>query len=70
MAKVDLAVLRLALGEILYTNDVPTAVVIDEAVKMAKKFGGEDSSKFVNGILGKIERDIQKSKEKNEWSKY
>ena len=58
MAKVDLAVLRLALGEILYMDDVPAAAAIDEAVKLGKKFGGEDSFKFVNGILGKIVRDI------------
>ena len=64
MAKVDLAVLRLALGEIWYMDDAPTAAVIDAAVRIAKKFGGEDSSKFVNGILGKIVRDKQNAEKK------
>lgn len=54
MAKVDLAILRLAVAEILYFDDIPDAASINEAVDMAKKFGGDDSGKFVNGILGKI----------------
>lgn len=54
MAKVDLAVLRLSAAEILYFEEIPDAASINEAVDMAKKFGGEESSKFVNGILGKI----------------
>ncbi|NCB41702.1 MAG: transcription antitermination factor NusB [Clostridia bacterium] len=56
IAKVDLAILRLCITEILFLNqeDVPTAAAINEAVELAKKFGGEDSAKFVNGILGKL----------------
>lgn len=54
MPMIDRNVLRMATFEILYVDDVPTSVVVDEAVNLAKEYGGEDSSKFVNGILGKI----------------
>ena len=54
MAKVDLAILRLSSAEILYLDDVPDSASINEAVDIAKKFGGEDSGKFINGILGKV----------------
>lgn len=57
IAKVDLAVLRLSVAEILYLDEIPVSVSINEAVELAKKFGGEDSGKFVNGILGKVARD-------------
>ncbi|MDD2190117.1 MAG: transcription antitermination factor NusB [Eubacteriales bacterium] len=56
MAKVDLAVLRLSAAEIFYIDNVPDSVSINEAVDIAKKFGGEDSGKFINGILGKVVR--------------
>lgn len=61
MAKVDLAILRLAVAEILYLDEIPNSASINEAVDMAKKFGGDDSGKFVNGILGKVVRtkDVQ-----------
>ncbi len=54
MARVDLAILRLAAGEIFYIDDIPPSVSINEAVDLAKKFGTEDSGKFVNGILGNL----------------
>ena len=54
MSRVDLAALRLAVYEMEYDEDVPTGVAINEAVELAKMFGGEDSGSFVNGILGKI----------------
>ncbi|MCI8609136.1 MAG: transcription antitermination factor NusB [Firmicutes bacterium] len=53
MAKVDLAILRLAIGEMLYMEEVPTAVSINEAVNMAKKYGAAQSAKFINAVLGK-----------------
>ena len=56
MAKVDLAILRLSVAEILYLDEVPDSASINEAVDMAKKFGGDDSGKFINGILGKVVR--------------
>ena len=55
-AKVDLAILRLAVLEIRYVDSIPEAVSINEAVELAKKYGTEDSPKFVNGVLGKIVR--------------
>ena len=54
MSRVDLTTLRLAVYELEYDKDVPTGVAINEAVELAKKFGGETSGSFVNGILGKI----------------
>jgi len=57
MAKVDLAILRLSVAEILYLEDVPDSASINEAVDMAKKFGGDESGKFINGILGKVARN-------------
>ena len=53
MAKSDLAICRVALGEILFAQDIPDAVSLNEAVNLAKKFGTDNSQKFVNGLLGK-----------------
>lgn len=52
--KVDLAILRCAVWELLYNPKTPPKVVIDEAVEMAKEFGTDTSSSFVNGCLGSI----------------
>jgi N utilization substance protein B len=54
MNRVDLTALRLAVYEMKFEPDVPVGVSINEAVEIAKNFGGEDSSSFVNGVLGKI----------------
>ena len=54
MGKVELTILRLALYEIKYDDDVPEKVAINEAVELAKKFGGDDSPAFINGILAKL----------------
>lgn len=54
IAQVDLAILRLSICEMNYINDIPVSASINEAVELAKKFGGANSSKFVNGVLGKI----------------
>ncbi|HEX9093286.1 MAG TPA: transcription antitermination factor NusB [Coriobacteriia bacterium] len=54
MPLVDRNILRLAVFELLYLADVPDSVSINEAVEMAKLYGGDDSSKFVNGILGRL----------------
>lgn len=54
MNRVDLSALRLAVYEMKYEEDVPVGVAINEAVEIAKCFGGEDSGSFVNGVLGKI----------------
>ena len=57
MSKVDLNILRLAVYEMKYDEDVPVKVAINEAVEISKSFGGDDSASFVNGILGKIARE-------------
>ena len=54
MSRVDLTALRLAVFEMKFDEDIPTGVAINEAVELAKRFGGEDSESFVNGVLGKI----------------
>ncbi|MCM1187960.1 MAG: transcription antitermination factor NusB [bacterium] len=54
MGKVELAVLRLAVYEMLFDDDIPEKVAIDEAVEIAKKYGREGSGGFVNAILAKI----------------
>jgi N utilization substance protein B len=60
IAKVDLAVLRIALSEILYNETIPESVSINEAVEISKKYSNEDSHKFINGILGTVVRCIRK----------
>lgn len=52
MPKVDVAIMRLALGEIFYCDDIPTAVSINEAINLAKKYSTEQSSRFIHGVLG------------------
>ena len=54
IAKIDLAILRLAVWELVFEKKEPQKVVIDEAVELAKSFGNEHSAKFVNGVLGTI----------------
>ncbi|HUU42051.1 MAG TPA: transcription antitermination factor NusB [Desulfatiglandales bacterium] len=54
IARVDLSILRLAVYELLYRDDIPPKVSINEAVDMGKKFGGIDSGAFINGILDKV----------------
>lgn len=59
MGKVDLTILRLASYEVLFDEDVPAKVAINEAVELAKKFGGDDSPSFINGVLGKVAAGVQ-----------
>lgn len=54
IGKADLAILRVAVAEILYVEEVPQAVSINEAVELSKKYGDAKSSSFVNAVLGKI----------------
>lgn len=54
MGKVDLNLLRLAVYEIKFDEEVPDKVAINEAVELAKRFGGESSASFINGILAKV----------------
>lgn len=60
MPVVDRSILRLAVFEMRYVDDVPVSVSINEAVELAKEFGGDDDShRFVNGILGRLARDFE-----------
>ncbi|MCA1665845.1 MAG: transcription antitermination factor NusB [Thermomicrobia bacterium] len=54
LPRVDLNILRLALCELRYNTDVPVGAVINEAVELAKRYGSENSGKFINGTLGTI----------------
>jgi transcription antitermination protein NusB len=62
MAQTDLNVLRLAMTELLYDENVPDKVTLEMAVRLAKKYGGEESGKFVNGVLGRFVRSQQSGK--------
>lgn len=64
LSRVDRQVLRLATYEMVYQEDVPAKVVVNEAIDLAKHFGTEDSGKFVNGVLGKMIGDLDELKEK------
>jgi transcription antitermination protein NusB len=60
MAAVDRNILRLAIYEMLYRDDIPPVVSINEAVDIAKKFSTQDSGKFVNGILDKVKGELMR----------
>ncbi|MDP2660105.1 MAG: transcription antitermination factor NusB [Dehalococcoidia bacterium] len=59
IAKIDINILRLAIFEILFDNEVPLKVAINEAIELAKTFGSDKSPKFVNGVLGAIASESQ-----------
>ncbi len=59
MAVVDRNILRAGIFELLWTTDVPPKVAINEAIEVAKKFGTEDSSRFINGILDRIHKELR-----------
>lgn len=59
IAKIDKAILRMSIYELIIRQDVPPKVAINEAVELAKEFGGDNSSKFVNGVLGTIFRQSE-----------
>jgi N utilization substance protein B len=58
IAKVDLEILRIAIFELYIARSVPPKVAIDEAVELGKEFGGENTSKFVNGVLGAVVKQL------------
>ena len=60
ISAVDRAVLRLAIYEMLYRDDIPPVVSINEAIELAKTFGGAESGAFVNGILDRIRKDLDR----------
>lgn len=57
LASIDRSILRLAIFEIVFMDDIPVRVAINEAVELAKAFGDQDSPAFVNGLLGTVARD-------------
>lgn len=63
---VDRNVLRIGLYELLYSNkdEVPPKVALNEAIELAKTFGGESSGKFINGVLGSVYKNLELKKEK------
>jgi N utilization substance protein B len=58
MTRVDRNVLRLGTWELKYKNDVPRAVILDEAIELAKRYGSEESGAFVNGVLNQIAENL------------
>jgi len=69
IAKIDLGILRIAVFELYIARSVPPKVAIDEAIELGKQFGGENSGKFINGVLGTVVKTLmpefdKKTKEK------
>lgn len=60
ISAVDRNILRMAIYEMLYSADVPPIVAINEAIDIAKKFGTEESGKFVNGVLDRVKLDLDR----------
>ena len=63
MNKVDLSILRLAVYEMKWDDEVPVGVAINEAVELAKMFSSDEAPSFINGVLGKIARSLEETKE-------
>ena len=70
LGKAELAIMRLAVYEIEYDNDIPVNVAINEAVELAKKYGADNAPSFINGVLAKLvnenEQDVEESKSEEE----
>ncbi len=62
MARVDLTIMRLALYEMLHREDVPSAVAINEAVELSRRFSTPEAGAFINGILGSVGRELEQQK--------
>lgn len=62
IARIDRTVLRIGVYELLYSKNIPPKVAINEAVELAKAFGGDNSSKFINGVLGTVLRQKEEKK--------
>jgi len=62
IARMDRIVLHIGIYELMYEHDTPPKVIINEAVELAKSFGGDNSSKFINGVLGTVLRKIEEEK--------
>ncbi len=62
IGKVSLAILRLAIYEVLFRDDIPTSVSVNEAVELCKKFATSDDASFVNGVLGTVVKKVAADK--------
>lgn len=62
MPRVDLSILRIAIYEMLYIKNIPYSVSINEAVELAKVFGGDRSSAYINGMLGTLSKKLEEDK--------
>ena len=60
--RVDLAILRLSAYTLMYQNDIPPTIVIDEAIGICREFGADESYKFINGVLDSIKKTLQEKK--------
>jgi N utilization substance protein B len=63
MTYVDRSILRIATYELLYCDDIPTKVAINEAIDIGKKYGSEDSGAFINGVLDKVKSEVRRQAE-------
>lgn len=63
LSKVAVSLLRLSVYEMLYVEDVPTGVSINEAVELAKKYGGKDDPAYINGVLGTVGRELEEDRQ-------
>ena len=63
LGKVELAILRLGIFELDFDEDIPTNVALNEAVELAKTYGGDTSPSFINGVLGKLIEEEEEEKE-------
>ena len=59
LSKIDLSILRIAVYEIIFADDIPNAVAANEAVQLAQKFSGDRATKFINGILGNVIKKVE-----------
>jgi len=67
ISSIDKSILQIAIFELVHTNDIPPKVAINEAVELAKQFGSNNSSKFINGVIGSVyDRYIESKEEKND----
>ena len=64
IARMDRIILHIGMFELMFEKDTPPKVIINEAVELAKSFGGDNSSKFINGVLGTALRNIESDKTK------
>lgn len=69
IAKIDLEVLRISIFELYFDRHVPPKVAIDEAVELGKEYGGENSGKFINGVLGTVVKTLMPELEEKETKK-